>query len=87
LGLLTFLTAGDPEVRAWTVRQGTRAPQAAGVIHSDIERGFIRAEVTPYQLLVEAGSQARAKELGYTRLEGKDYVLHEGDVVYFRFSV
>jgi len=87
LGLLTFLTAGEPEGRAWTVRQGARAPEAAGVIHSDIERGFIRAEVTPYDLLVEAGSPSKAKELGYTRLEGKDYVMQEGDVVYFRFSV
>ena len=87
LGLLTFFPAGEPEVRAWTVRQGARAPEAAGVIHSDIERGFIRAEVTPYERLVEAGSPARAKELGYTRLEGKDYVMQEGDVVYFRFSV
>jgi GTP-binding protein YchF len=87
LGLLTFLTAGEPEVRAWTVRQGARAPEAAGVIHSDIERGFIRAEVTPYDQLIEAGSQSRAKELGYTRLEGKDYVMKEGDVVYFRFNV
>jgi GTP-binding protein YchF len=87
LGLLTFFTAGDPEVRAWTVRRGARAPEAAGVIHSDIERGFIRAEVTPYYLLVEAGGGARAKELGYTRLEGKDYVMQEADVVYFRFNV
>jgi GTP-binding protein YchF len=87
LGLLTFFTAGDPEARAWTVRQGARAPEAAGVIHSDIERGFIRAEVTPYEKLVEAGSAAKAKELGYTRLEGKDYVMKEGDVVYFRFNV
>jgi GTP-binding protein YchF len=87
LGLLTFLTAGEPEVRAWTTRKGARAPEAAGEIHSDIERGFIRAEVTPYDKLVEAGSPARAKELGYTRLEGKDYVMREGDVVYFRFSV
>jgi GTP-binding protein YchF len=87
LGLLTFLTAGEPEVRAWTVRQGARAPEAAGVIHSDIERGFIRAEVTPFEKLVEAGSPAKAKELGYTRLEGKDYVMQEGDVVYFRFNV
>jgi ribosome-binding ATPase YchF (GTP1/OBG family) len=87
LGLLTFLTAGEPEVRAWTVRHGARAPEAAGVIHSDIERGFIRAEVTPYEKLVEAGSQSKAKELGYTRLEGKDYVMQEGDVVYFRFNV
>jgi ribosome-binding ATPase len=87
LGLLTFLTAGEPEVRAWTVRHGARAPEAAGAIHSDIERGFIRAEVTPFDRLVEAGSPARAKELGFTRLEGKDYVMHEGDVVYFRFNV
>jgi|SRR5947209_358056 len=87
LGLLTYFTAGDPEARAWTVRQGAKAPEAAGVIHSDIERGFIRAEVTPYDKLVEAGSAAKAKELGYTRLEGKDYVMHEGDVVYFRFNV
>jgi ribosome-binding ATPase YchF (GTP1/OBG family) len=87
LGLLTYFTAGDPEVRAWTVRQGAKAPEAAGVIHSDIERGFIRAEVTPYEKLVEAGSQSKAKELGYTRLEAKDYVMREGDVVYFRFSV
>jgi GTP-binding protein YchF len=87
LGLLTFLTAGEPEVRAWTVRRGAKAPEAAGVIHSDIERGFIRAEITAYDKLVEAGSQPRAKELGYTRLEGKDYVMQEGDVVYFRFNV
>lgn len=87
LGLLTFLTAGEPEVRAWTVPRGARAPEAAGAIHSDIERGFIRAEVTPYEKLVEAGSAARAKELGYTRLEGKEYVMREGDVVYFRFNV
>jgi GTP-binding protein YchF len=87
LGLLTFLTAGEPEVRAWTVRQGAKAPEAAGTIHSDIERGFIRAEVTPYDKLVEAGSAARAKELGYTRLEGKEYLMREGDVVYFRFNV
>ncbi len=87
LGLLTFFTAGDPEVRAWTVRKGARAPEAAGAIHSDIERGFIRAEVTPFEKLMEAGSQPKAKELGYTRLEGKDYVMHEGDVVYFRFNV
>lgn len=87
LDVLTFLTAGEPEVRAWTVRNGARAPEAAGVIHSDIERGFIRVEVTPFEKLVEAGSAAKAKELGYTRLEGKDYVMREGDVVYFRFNV
>lgn len=87
LGVLTFLTAGEPEVRAWTVPQGSKAPEAAGTIHSDIERGFIRVEVTPYALLVQAGNPAKAKELGYTRLEGKEYVMQEGDVVYFRFNV
>lgn len=87
LGLLTFLTAGEPEVRAWTVRHGAKAPEAAGAIHSDIERGFIRVEVTPYDQLVEAGNPSKAKELGYTRLEGKEYVMREGDVVYFRFNV
>ncbi|MGH2410498.1 MAG: DUF933 domain-containing protein, partial [Chloroflexota bacterium] len=87
LELLTFLTAGEPEVRAWTVRRGARAPEAAGVIHSDIERGFIRVEVTPFEKLMEAGSEARAKELGYLRVEGKEYVMREGDVVYFRFNV
>jgi GTP-binding protein YchF len=87
LGLLTFLTAGEPEVRAWTVRRGAKAPEAAGAIHSDIERGFIRVEVTPYDRVVEAGSPAKAKELGYMRVEGKEYVMQEGDVVYFRFNV
>jgi GTP-binding protein YchF len=87
LGVLTYLTAGAPEVRAWTVRQGAKAPEAAGVIHSDIERGFIRVEVTPFEKLIEAGSEAKAKELGYTRVEGKEYVMQEGDVVYFRFNV
>ncbi len=87
LGLLTFFTAGDPEARAWTVRRGAKAPEAAGTIHSDIERGFIRAEVTAFDKLMEAGSAARAKELNFTRLEGKDYVMQEGDVVYFRFNV
>ena len=87
LQLITFLTAGEPEVRAWTIRQGTKAPAAAGVIHSDIERGFIRAEVTAYDDLVAAGSFAAARERGVTRLEGKEYVMHDGDVVYFRFNV
>ncbi len=84
---LTFFTAGEPEVRAWTVRQGARAPEAAGRIHSDIERGFIRAEVTSWDDLLEAGSPEAAKRAGKTRLEGKDYVMREGDVVYFRFNV
>ena len=87
LQLITFLTAGEPEVRAWTIKRGTKAPQAAGVIHSDIERGFIRAEVTAYHDLVAAGSFAAARERGITRLEGKDYEMQDGDVVYFRFNV
>jgi GTP-binding protein YchF len=87
LRLITFFTAGEPEVRAWTVRQGTKAPQAAGEIHSDIERGFIRAEVTSFDDLIAAGSYAAARERGVTRLEGRDYVMQDGDVVYFRFNV
>jgi ribosome-binding ATPase YchF (GTP1/OBG family) len=87
LDLVTFLTAGEPEVRAWTVRKGTKAPEAAGRIHSDLERGFIRAEVTPFPDLVEAGSFANARSKGTLRLEGKDYVVQDGDVIYFRFSV
>jgi GTP-binding protein YchF len=87
LGLMSFLTAGEKEVRAWTIPQGTRAQQAAGVIHSDIERGFIRAEVVSYDELIRAGSYAAAREQGLLRLEGKDYRMQEGDVVHFRFAV
>src|ERR1043166_3485003 len=87
LGLMSFLTAGEKEVRAWTIPRGTRAPQAAGVIHSDIERGFIRAEVVSYDELMRAGSYAAAREQGLLRLEGKDYVMQEGAVVHFRFNV
>lgn len=87
LGLMSFLTAGEKEVRAWTIPQGTRAQQAAGVIHSDIERGFIRAEVVSYDELIRAGSYAAAREQGLLRLEGKDYKMQEGDVVHFRFNV
>ncbi|MCL6516017.1 redox-regulated ATPase YchF [Alicyclobacillus sp.] len=87
LGLITYFTAGEPEVRAWTIRRGTRAPQAAGVIHSDFERGFIRAEVVHYEDLVAAGSYAAAREAGKVRLEGKDYVVQDGDVMHFRFNV
>ncbi len=87
LGLITFLTAGEQEVRAWTIRQGTKAPQAAGVIHSDFERGFIRAEVVAYDDLMAAGSMAAAREQGLLRLEGKDYVVQDGDVIHFRFNV
>lgn len=87
LGLMSFLTAGEKEVRAWTIPQGTRAQQAAGTIHSDIERGFIRAEVVGYENLMEVGSYAAAREKGLLRLEGKDYIMQEGDVVHFRFNV
>lgn len=87
LGLMSFLTAGEKEVRAWTIPVGTRAPQAAGVIHTDIERGFIRAEVVSYDALMRAGSYAAAREQGLLRLEGKDYIMQEGDVVHFRFNV
>jgi hypothetical protein len=84
---MSFLTAGEKEARAWTIAQGTRAQQAAGVIHSDIERGFIRAEVVSYDDLMSAGSYAAAREKGLLRLEGKDYIMREGDVVHFRFAV
>lgn len=87
LGLLTFLTAGEKEVRAWTVRAGAKAPQAAGEIHSDFERGFIRAEVVSYEDLVAAGSIANARAKGRLRLEGKDYVVKDGDVMNFLFNV
>ncbi|MBA5850663.1 redox-regulated ATPase YchF [Clostridium sp. cel8] len=87
LGLISFLTAGVKEVRAWTIKNGTKAPQAAGKIHSDMEKGFIRAEIISYDKLIESGSEAAAKEQGYFRLEGKDYVMKDGDVVNFRFNV
>ena len=87
LGLISFLTAGQPEVRAWTITKGTKAPQAAGKIHSDIERGFIRAEVIDYDSLVELGSLAAAREKGLLRSEGKEYVMKDGDVVHFLFNV
>src|SRR5690606_15255734 len=87
LGLYTYFTAGVQEVRAWTIRKGTKAPQAAAVIHTDFERGFIRAEVVGYDHLVEAGSMNAAKERGWLRLEGKDYVVQDGDVMHFRFNV
>ena len=87
LGLMSFLTAGEKEVRAWTIPQGTRAQTAAGTIHSDIERGFIRAEIVSYHDLIAAGSYATAREKGLLRLEGKDYIMQEGDVVHFRFNV
>jgi GTP-binding protein YchF len=87
LGLMSFLTAGEKEVRAWTIPIGTKAPQAAGEIHSDIERGFIRAEIVGYDDLIGAGSTNAAKEQGLTRVEGKEYVMQEGDIVNFRFNV
>lgn len=87
LGLMSFLTAGEKEVRAWTIPAGTKAPRAAGTIHSDIERGFIRAEVINYEQLLAAGSYAAAREQGLLRIEGKDYVMQESDVVHFRFNV
>jgi GTP-binding protein YchF len=87
LGLMSFLTAGQTEVRAWTIQIGTKAPAAAGKIHSDIERGFIRAEIVSYDDLVNCGSESSAKEKGLYRLEGKEYVMKDGDVVNFRFNV
>ncbi|MDF2960922.1 MAG: GTP-binding protein [Paenibacillus sp.] len=87
LGLYTYFTAGVQEVRAWTIRMGTKAPQAAGVIHTDFERGFIRAEVVAYDDLMNAGSMNAAKEKGQVRLEGKEYVVKDGDVMHFRFNV
>lgn len=87
LGLMSFLTAGEPEVRAWTIKKGTKAPQAAGKIHSDIERGFIKAEVISYNELIKEGSMVQAKEKGLVRQEGKEYIMQEGDIVLFKFNV
>ena len=87
LGLISYLTAGEMETKAWTITRGTKAPQAAGKIHSDFERGFIRAEVVSYDNLVEQGSYNAAKEKGLVRSEGKEYVVQDGDVVLFRFNV
>ena len=87
LGLISFLTSGEPEVRAWTIKKGTKAPQAAGKIHSDIERGFIKAEVVSYEDLIECGSMLSAKEKGLVRQEGKDYIMKDGDIVLFKFNV
>lgn len=87
LGLISFLTAGQPEVRAWTIKKGTKAPQAAGKIHSDIERGFIRAEVIAFDDLMRVGNMSAAKDKGLVRSEGKEYVMQDGDIVLFRFNV
>ena len=87
LGLISYLTAGKPEVRAWTIKKGTKAPQAAGKIHTDFERGFIRAEVVSFDDLMACGSMAASKEKGLVRSEGKEYVMNDGDIVLFRFNV
>ena len=84
---MSFWTAGEPEVRAWTIKKATKAPQAAGKIHSDIERGFIKAEVVSFKDLVEQGSMVAAKEKGLVRSEGKDYIMQDGDIVLFKFNV
>ena len=86
LGLMSFLTAGEPEVRAWTIKKGTKAPEAAGKIHSDIQRGFIRAEVVKYDDLIREGSMNAVKEKGLLRSEGKDYIMQDGDICHFRFN-
>ena len=87
LGLMSFLTAGEPEVRAWTIKKGTKAPEAAGKIHSDIQRGFIKAEIVSYDDLIREGSMASAKEKGLVRQEGKEYIMQDGDIVLFKFNV
>ena len=87
LGLMSFLTAGEPEVRAWTIKKGTKAPEAAGKIHSDIQRGFIKAEIVSYDDLMREGSMVAAKEKGLVRSEGKDYIMQDGDIVLFKFNV
>jgi ribosome-binding ATPase YchF (GTP1/OBG family) len=87
LGLISFLTAGPKEVRAWTIKKGTKAPQAAGKVHTDIERGFIRAEIVAYNDLMSAGSYAAAREKAFVRSEGKEYVMKDGDVTLYRFNI
>ena len=87
LGLMSFLTSGEDETRAWTIKIGTKAPQAAGKIHTDFERGFIKAEVVNYQDLLDCGSYAGAREKGLVRMEGKEYIVQDGDVILFRFNV
>ncbi len=87
LGLMSYLTAGEQEVRAWTIKKGTKAPEAAGKIHSDMERGFIKAEIVSYEDLIREGSMSQAKEKGLVRQEGKDYIMQEGDIVLFKFNV
>ena len=87
LGLMSFLTAGEPEVRAWTIKKGTKAPEAAGKIHSDIQRGFIKAEIVSYDDLIREGSMVAAREKGLVRSEGKEYIMRDGDIVLFKFNV
>ena len=87
LGLMSFLTAGEPEVRAWTIKKGTKAPEAAGKIHSDIQRGFIKAEIVSYEDLIKEGSMVSAREKGLVRSEGKEYIMQDGDIVLFKFNV
>ena len=87
LGLMSFLTAGEPEVRAWTIKKGTKAPEAAGKIHSDIQRGFIKAEIVSYEDLMREGSMVNAREKGLVRQEGKEYIMQDGDIVLFKFNV
>ncbi|MBR1567380.1 MAG: DUF933 domain-containing protein, partial [Lachnospiraceae bacterium] len=87
LGLISYLTAGETETRAWTIEKGTKAPQAAGKIHSDFERGFIRAEIVSYDDLISLGSMNAVKEKGLLRSEGKEYVVQDGDVILFKFNV
>ena len=87
LGLISYLTAGPKEVRAWTIERGTKAPQAAGKIHSDFEKGFIRAEIVSYDDLMACGSMAAAREKGLIRSEGKEYIVQDGDIILFRFNV
>jgi hypothetical protein len=86
LGLISFFTCGDPEVRAWTIERGTNAHRAAGAIHTDLERGFIKAEVVRWDHLLAAGSLARAREQGHVKIEGKEYIVQDGDVILFRHS-
>ena len=84
---MSFLTAGEPEVRAWTIKKGTKAPEAAGKIHSDIQRGFIKAEIVSYSDLISEGSMVAAREKGLVRSEGKEYIMQDGDIVLFKFNV
>ena len=87
LGYISFLTAGEDDVHAWTIVRGTKAPKAAGKVHTDIERGFIRAEIVSFNDLVACGTMAAAKEKGLVRSEGKEYVMQDGDITYFKFNV